>query len=172
MRIPKTVRKTCLKKKVKKTSELKFTNSSHAVRTNFLRRIAKLDVKVHSIIFGKGCSKKHKQGDFPARYAALVSDLLVYVLANWRHPSPITLVFDKCMSEKQYVQFEIELLSLLPESPTLRMKQETSQKSNALQVVDFICGAIGHKYNRASISDDADKYSAIIKHLIYTEHTG
>ncbi len=56
------------------------------------------------------------------------------------------------------------------ELPTIEIKHENSNGNEALQVIDFICGAFGYKYNTRELKDDAKRYTDIIKPRIVVEN--
>ena len=77
------------------------------------------------------------------------------------------------MSPTQRDNFEsyikTEFLFRFKEVPNLSIIHENSDSNEALQVIDFICGAFGYKYNHAKLKGDFEHYTNIIKGKIKEE---
>ena len=77
------------------------------------------------------------------------------------------------MSKKQRDNFEqyikTEFLSIFKVIPELNIIHENSQDDEGLQVVDFVCGAFGYKYNTANLKGDFQRYVDIFKDKIVME---
>jgi hypothetical protein len=169
-RIPKKIRQRTLKKRVKKLSELKFSNSSILIRERFLKRVADLDIKIYSLIIEKKYTQERLKENLPVLY----NYLLKIILEKLVFPNnKINICLDKCMSSTQRENFEnyikTDFLYKFGKIPDLKIIHENSNCNEALQVIDFICGAFGYKYNTSRLKGDFDKYIDIIKLKIIEE---
>ena len=169
-RIPKDVRQRSLAKKTKKTSELKFSNSSVLIRERFLSRVAKLDLEIYSLIVNKEYTQQKLKDNLPVLYSYLIKILLENVITPNNN---IHICIDRCMSPNQRSNFEnyinTEFLYKFNKVPELTILHENSNSNEALQVIDFICGAFGYKYNTAQLKGDFECYTNIIRERIKVE---
>ncbi len=169
-RIPKQVRQRKLKKKTKSQSELKFSNSSPLIRKQFLEKAAKLNIEVYSLIINKEYTQQKLKDNLPVLYNYLIKILLEKVISPH---NKINICVDKCMSSNQRDNFEnyikTELLFRFEKVPELNIVHEDSNCNESLQVIDFICGAFGYKYNTAQLTGDFEYYTNIIKDRIKEE---
>ena len=172
-RIPKEVRERTLTKKAKKQSELKFSNSSLLIRERFLSRVAKLNVEVLTLIIEKRLTQKQLQENLPILYNYLIKILLEKAFSGLPIDNKLILCLDKSMSQIQGENFEAyvktEFVYLFNVIPSVEILHESSNHNECLQVVDFICGAFGYKYNTSNLSGDFDYYTNIINNNIKIE---
>lgn len=172
-RIPKKIRQKTLSKKWKKLSELKFSNSSVLIRERFLSRVSKLDIGVYSIIIKKEYTKKELQENLSILYNYLLKILLEQPLQNLENPNELNICLDKCMSLSQRANFEnyikTEFLSIFKQIPKLKITHKDSCNDGGLQVIDFVCGAFGYKYNTCKLKGEFEKYTNIFKEKIIIE---
>ncbi len=169
-RIPKKIRQRTLKKRVKKLSELKFSNSSVLIRERFLKRVSELNLEIFSLIIEKKYTQQKLKENLPVLYNYLLKILLErLVSANHK----INICLDKCMSSTQRENFEnyinTEFLFRFKYVPDLKITHENSNCNEALQVIDFICGAFGYKYNTCNLKGNFERYTNIIKSKIIEE---
>ncbi len=173
-RIPKKIRQKGLKKKDKKTSELKFSNSSVLIREMFLNRVAKLDISIYSLIIEKKYTQHKLKENLPILYNYLTKILLEKVLVDIKREK-LTLCLDKCMSQPQRDNFEnyikTEFFNLFQDVPEVEIIHENSCSHPGLIVTDFICGAFGYKYNTAKLKGDFNRYVDLIQNKIKIEKT-
>jgi len=169
-RIPKEVRERSLTKKTKKQSELKFSNSSPLIRERFLTRAAKLDIETYSLIIKKEHTQQKLKDNLPVLYSYLIKVLLENVISP---NNKINICLDRCMSSRQRENFEnyinTEFFFRFQKVPELDIAHENSTCNEALQVIDFICGAFGYKYNTAQLKGDFEHYTNIIKKITKLE---
>lgn len=172
-RIPKQVRQRQLKKKTKKAGELKFSNSSTLIREQFLKKVAQLDVEVYAIIIRKEYTKEKLRNNLAVLYNYLIKILLEKVLVNIDKNKKLNIYLDKCMSPRQRDNFETyiktEFLSILSYLPDICITHESSEGNEGLQVSDFVCSAIGFKYNTMQLNNGCDYYTKIISKNIKVE---
>lgn len=172
-RIPKEVRERTLTKKPKKQSELKFSNSSLLIRERFLSKVAKINAEVFALIIEKSLTQKQLQENLPILYNYLIKKLLERAFSELPVNSKLTLCLDKSMSAKQRDNFEsyvkTEFFFLFNAIPRVDITHESSKHNECLQVVDFICGAFGYKYNTSKLSGDCNHYTGIITKNIKVE---
>ncbi len=172
-RIPKKIRQRTLGKKSKSPKELKFSNSSPLIREQFLKRVVKHDVHIYALIIKKDYTEEKLQNNLPILYNYLMKILLENILSDINSNSNLRICLDKCMSRSQMENFEnyvkTELFSKSFDFSNVEIVHKNSSCSNCLQVVDFICGAFGYKYNTALLGVDSSRYSDIIKTKIKLE---
>lgn len=172
-RIVKKIRQRKLSKKLRTKSELKFSNSSDLIRSEFLKRAAKLDIEIYSLIIKKDYTHKDLRDNLPILYNYLINILLEKPLVNINKNSDLIIFLDKCMSPLQRKSFETytktKFLSVFNKIPKINLIHDSSIGNEGLQVVDFICGAFGYKYNTARLEGDFNRYSNIIKNKIAVE---
>ncbi|MFP4645758.1 MAG: DUF3800 domain-containing protein [Candidatus Woesearchaeota archaeon] len=173
VRIPKKIRQRKLKKSLKKQSELKFSNSSVVIREQFLNRVAKLPVQVYTLIIKKENTSFELRKDLNILYNYLIKRLLEETLPDVKQNDKLVICLDECMSAKQKERFEeyikTEFLALFEKLPHVRIEHQQSHHEPGLQVIDFICGAFGYKYNTAKLQDDFEHYTNIIEENIKLE---
>ncbi len=171
-RIPKKVRQRRLKKKMLKTTELKFTNSSILIREQFLKRTARLNIEIYALILKKKLTHGKLKNNLPVLYNYMIKILLEKTLQEL-NKTQLTICLDRSMSLNQIENFEnyikTEFLMLFSFIPDVKIIHEVSQNRQELQVVDFICGAFGYKYNTAKLKGDYAYYTSIISDKIKVE---
>jgi hypothetical protein len=172
-RIPKDIRQKTLKKKVITQPELKFSNSSPLIRERFLYRVAKLDLEIFTLVIEKKYIDQKLQNNLPILYNYLIKVLLESVLNELPKNQELHICLDKSMSANQRENFEsyvkTEFLAIFKQLPTLEIVHAPSSCNSCLQVVDFICGAFGYKYNTMNLKNDAEHYVTIIAKNIKLE---
>jgi len=172
-RIPKKVRQRKLSKKHKKLAELKFSNSSNEIRVNFLSRIAKLDLEIYSVIIKKDKTYSQLQNNLPILYNYLIKILLETPLRKLKDNLHLNICLDRCMSISQRENFEnyikTEFFSIFQKIPKVDIIHENSTQNECLQVLDFVCGAFGYKYNTQKLRENSEIYTEIIKNKIFLE---
>lgn len=172
-RIPKKIRQRKLKKSMKKLSELKFSNSSTVIREQFLTRAAVLDISIYSVIVKKENTNDKLADNLDILYNYLLK--IVIEKATSKIKDKVEICLDKCMSQKQRNNFETyvktEFLSHTKRIPDLKVKHEPSHNVAALQVIDFICGAFGYKYNTLNLKEGCDEFTLLIQDKICVEKT-
>ena len=172
-RIPKKIRRISLKKKYKEMAELKFHNSSNQIRVKFLEKVSKLNIEIYVLIVEKRYTNSALIGNLPILYNYLIKILLEKVLKNFDKNKKLDICLDKCMSASQTENFEnyikTEFFYIFRNLPNLKIEHHNSCSDEGLQVLDFICGAFGYKYNTAGLSENSDYYANIIKNKIIIE---
>ena len=172
-RIPKKIRQKIICKKFKYSSELKFSNSDERIRKEFLNRVSKLDLEIYAIIIKKSCALPELKDNLPILYNYLIKILLEKPLKNLKDSLHLKICLDRCMSLPQRQNFEsyikTEFLSIFQKLPKVEIVHESSGQNGCLQVVDFISGAFGYKYNTAKLENNSNKYTKLIKQKITFE---
>ena len=171
-RIPKKVRQQKLKKH-QKIGELKFSNSNDQIREAFLKRAAKLPLEIYSVVVSKEKTNHELQRNLPILYNYLIKILLEAPLFRIKNKLHLMICLDRAMSRSQRENFETyiktQFLSIFQQLPKVEIRHESSEYNSCLQVIDFICGAFGYKYNTKHQKDDCERYVEIIKDKIIIE---
>lgn len=155
LRIIKKIRQRKLKKKLKETSEIKFTNSSEEIRKLILTEILKLNVEIYSIIIDKNKINKIFRDNLMNLYNYLLKELLESIFTNINKNYKLKIVLDRCMNsfQRKTLQnyIESEFLILFRELSKVELLHENSINYSGLQLADFTSGAIAYKYNKKSL---------------------
>lgn len=172
-RIPRKIRARKLKKKVKKAPELKFSNTADQIRAAFLKAASKLDIDIFCIVLKKSSLSERLHNDPQTLYSYLAKQLLEEAFTSIDRNQKLLVCIDRCMSAQQIELFEqyikTEFLMLFREIPDVRIIHEDSKGNPALQVVDFICGAFGYKYNIKKLGIGCDRFTGIIRDKLRVE---
>jgi hypothetical protein len=96
-RIIKKVRERILKKKLRETNELKFSNSSDLIRKEVLIMVSKLDVGIYALIIKKQYTKQDLKENIRVLYNYLIKRLLESVLRDVNRKEKLFIFLDKCM---------------------------------------------------------------------------
>lgn len=172
-RILKKVRNKCLGKKVKKISEIKFSNSNVLIRKRVLGEVAKLDLDIYALIIEKKYTQQKLKDNLPVLYNYLIKILLEKVLPDVKINKKLLVCLDRCMSQSQRKNFEEYLntafLNIFSDLPDVKIVHECSSGNEGLMATDFVCGAFGYKYNTAGLKGDAGEYVSVIKEKISIE---
>lgn len=167
-RITKKIRQRIFSKKLKKMTELKFSNTRESIRCMFLEKAAELPIQVYLLIVEKKKFEKIGQEDIIIFYSYLVKQLVNIIYTHFNDRKELFICLDRCLpaSERDNLEryFKTEFLSLFKEIPKLVIDHQASHNNGCLQVTDFICGALGCKYNHGD-----DKYAKIIQDKITIE---
>lgn len=172
-RIPKKVRQRKLAKKYKKLAELKFSNSNNEIRKNFLLRVSKLNLEIYIVVIKKEKTYDELQSNLPILYNYLIKILLESPLKRVKDSLHLDICLDRCMSIFQKENFEnyikTEFFAIFQKIPKVSIAHESSTQNECLQVLDFVCGAFGYKYNTARLDGDAEYYTNLIKNKVIVE---
>ncbi|MFH1801919.1 MAG: DUF3800 domain-containing protein [archaeon] len=154
-RVIKKIRQKILKKKLKQSPEIKWNNSSEAIRKRVFGKLSNIDFEVFTIVLDKSKvfeylkEKKHK----------LYNYLSQLIIAECSLSDNIELIVDKSKTKRSlrddfdnYIRLNIKSKCL-----NLNIKHEDSRSNGGLQVLDFISGAIFTKYE----FNNEDYYSKI-----------
>jgi hypothetical protein len=172
-RILKKVRNKCLGKKVKKISEIKFSNSNTLIRKRVLEEVVKLDLDIYALIIEKKFTQQRLKDNLPVLYNYLIKILLEKVLSDVKLNKKLLVCLDRCMSQAQRKNFEEYLntafLNIFSDLPEVSIIHECSSGNEGLMATDFVCGAFGYKYNTAKLKGEANEYVSVIKKKITIE---
>ena len=170
-RIPKRVRQKHLKKKEKLRNEFKFSKSSVETRKRFLKDIMKIDnLRMYSITIDKRSVDSNYFLKKPIiLYSFLMRELIQRCLSGKRKKNarPGRLCFDKYVPYslieefEGYVIFSDKVKKQITNIPKIEITHEDSVRVPAIQVVEFIVGAVNTKYERNN-----EMYFDIIKNKI------
>lgn len=160
--IKKKVRERTLKKKLRESSEIKWSNSNEQIKEKVFKGIKNIDFEVFAIILNKPRvygylrDEKHK----------LYNYLSKLIIAECSVNGSVELVVDRSKNKRSLRDdFDNHIKNNFGrESTNFKIKHEDSKSNGVLQILDFISGAIFHKYE----SDNLEYYNKI-KDKITTE---
>lgn len=166
-RIPRRIRKRRLKKSLMRKPELKFHNSSPAIRKEVLElAVALADVRLVSVTMAKGQSTRQQKVNRRDLYMLAARELILDVARLCQSCDKLVLVFDaRPLNRDPGASFDDEVKTLLEQAfsgmwkipPVVNIRRLDSTNSRGLQVADFIAGAIQRKHEMGD-----DSYSGII----------
>lgn len=163
-RIPKKVRQKLLKKKMKALPELKFSNTPDKVREKYLKMASEIDIGVYAIILDKAMISRTGKNDLV--YRNLTKLVLDKALHGLGENASLIITLDKCMTARQREELRYglrqELNHIFSKTANAEISHEDSKENSALQVIDFICGAFGYKYNTSKEGVNSNRYTSII----------
>jgi hypothetical protein len=112
------------------------------------------------LIFDKSVSCYNSSSE---QYIQLITELLKIILSDIKIRD-IEICLDRCLSKIQMNLLRLYLDEMIPNFDTVNFIQESSERNSSLQVVDYVCGAFGYKYNV-----NLDFYSQIIRNKVKLE---
>jgi hypothetical protein len=155
MRCVKNIRRRKIKKKYKKTSELKFSNSDDNIRRKVLECIGKTDNDVAYALLRK-CQVNEGLQDKPQIvYNYLCKQLLYRIIGKYQAVALVEIIVDKSFYGVQRENFNDYLEGRIGRgiSVDIGVTHVDSKQCPCVQAVDFVAGAISRKYR-----DDDDSY--------------
>ena len=170
-RIPRKVRQKLLKKKMKELPELKFSNTPDIIRKKYLKMASEIDIEIYASILDKSnIDKAQKNDEIYRRLTKVILDKTLYEI---KPNAELIITLDKCMTSRQRedlkVKLKQELKHIFNKTAKAEINHEDSKGNDALQVVDFICGAFGYKYNTAKQEGNSEMYVSLISKRIKFE---
>ncbi|MCA9496333.1 MAG: DUF3800 domain-containing protein [Nanoarchaeota archaeon] len=162
--IKKTRTSPKFRKKISHLPELKFSNTNPEIREHIFNQLIKFNIEVHTIYIDnkKTYSRIHENGGIPNIYNRLVINLLGDIIESLE--IPFEIILDRCLSKSQIEKFQKDINQYF-KGPEIIHKN--SEEEPLLQIVDFLCGAFGYKFN--SNREDNNRYVNIIKNIIVKE---
>jgi len=166
-RIPHRIRKRRLKKSIKRVGELKFHNSSPAIRKAVLEMLMDLEDSLIASVtaekaHGVDCQKRQREWLYPDMAGQLISDVLrlepelreLHLVFDDRpFESSLGSIFDEYI--RTMVADECRRMGRI--APDVFVSRLDSLNSRGLQVADFVAGAINRKHE----SGDPSYYDII-----------
>lgn len=142
-RIIKKIRQRVLKKKLRQVPEIKWNNSSEIIKQKVFEKLSKTNFEVFTIILDKSKvynylkKEKHK----------LYNYLCNLIIAECSIEGKFELILDRSKNKRSLRDdFDNYIKSkLINKCPNLSIKHEDSKSNGALQVIDFVSGAIFNK---------------------------
>ena len=160
-RIVKKIRQKILKKSLKQSPELKWNNSNHEIRQKILIKLSSIKSEIFTIIIDKSKiydrlkEKKHKLYNY-------ISNLIINECSI---EGKFCLIVDRSKNKRSLRDdFDNYIRFRLKENSNIVISHEDSKSNGALQVLDFVSGAIFHKYE----FENEDYYN-LIRGKIVTE---
>lgn len=157
------IRKNKIKKKYKKMSELKFSNSDDNIRRRVLGCIGKTDNDVAFAILRKGQVNESLQDKPQIVYNYICKQLLSRIIGKYAKNGPVELIVDKSLYGIQRDNFNDYVEGRIGQriSTEIEVTHVDSRQCLCVQAVDFLAGAIGRKYRY-----EDGRYYAKIEHSI------
>ncbi|MCK4365198.1 MAG: DUF3800 domain-containing protein [Thermoplasmatales archaeon] len=170
----KKIRQKKLKKKYRRFDEFKFSNSNDTIRKAVLKEVAKLDIRIFSLtLFKKNLKSDYLKERPYALYNFLMKELFKRCFRG-KLTVPIYIYFDRFLPEKNQEDFEDYIMwtyaSKLRKTPIIQFFHENSKDNKAIQVVDFIAGAIQYKYAHSLKKNNEDYIKMIENKLNHREY--
>ncbi len=154
-KIIRKVRKNILKKKYKKSIEIKANKSNKRVREYVLSKLKNKNIELYSFVVNKNKLLKEVIYGGPSFkekfYRFITLNIIKKALGRSNH-NQVMIYLDKKYTQKKHIKSFYHYLSskLKDEFGTkveFKISQEDSFNQKCLQVVDFVAWAIGRKYN-------------------------
>ncbi|MDM7939790.1 MAG: hypothetical protein A4E48_01083 [Methanosaeta sp. PtaU1.Bin060] len=161
----KRVRQQKLPKKYKTIPELKFHNSSQTIRTRILDCTARTDTDVAYAVLRKDQVYDQLRNKQSILYNYISGSLIAKIITAYNLERSIKVFvdrslyglerdnFDNYLSWKACIGNHSEELSINPPE----IEHIDSRQDRCIQAVDFVAGAIGHRYS----TNDASYYKKI-----------
>jgi len=161
----KKIRQQKLKKKYKTIPELKFHNSSQTIRGKILDCVSRTDTDIAYAVLRKDQVYERLRSKQPILYNYISGSLISKIIAAYRLEGPVKVFVDKSLYGLERDHFDsylawkacIENHSGDPNITPPDIVHIDSRQERCIQVVDFIAGAIGHKY----LAGDTSYYQKI-----------
>lgn len=156
----KDIRRKKIKKKYKKISELKFSDSDDTIRRRVLECIGRTNNDIAYALLRKSqvnenlCDKPQKVYNF------LTKNLIYRILSKYEVSGGVDIIVDKSLYGVQRANFDDYLAGRIGASMPveINVSHVDSRQCSCIQAVDFIAGAINRKYR-----DNDDRYYGTIE---------
>ena len=136
-------------------------------------RAAKLPIKIYTVVINKEYTKPKLRYHLDKLYNYLTAILLEKAVEEVSNDEQLVICLDKSMSANQRKDFKEyvnkKFWSTFKRLKGVKITHEVSYQTPGLQVIDFICGAFGYKYNTVELSKDYNTYTDIIQKRIKLE---
>ena len=159
----KNIRRKKIKKKYKKTSEIKFSNSDDNIRRRVLECIGRTDNDVAYAILRKGQVNEGLQDKSQIVYNYICKQLLSRIIGKYAISGPVEIIVDKSLYGVQRENFNDYVEGKIGQrtSTDIEVTHVDSRQCSCVQAMDFLAGAIGRKYR-----DKNDSYYAQIEQRV------
>jgi hypothetical protein len=141
--------------------EFKWNNSSERFRQDVLKQLAQKNVKVVSLAVEKSGRTIE---DSPQHSAILICELLQ--LCWGEYPQMVLTLDKRFTSPAQMAEMDTFIYRHLPSANTLSIHHVDSQRSNLVQLADFVAGSIREQY----VKHDAT--SLLLQPIILSQSVG
>ncbi len=152
----KNIRRRKIKKKYKKASELKFSNSNENIRRRVLECIGGTNNEIAYSLLRKGQVTEGLQDKPQIVYNYLCKQLLYRIIGKYHvHSAPfVEIVVDKSLYGVQRENFNDYVGGRIGEgiSVDIEVTHVDSRQCPCVQAVDFVAGAISRKYRNGDNS--------------------
>jgi len=160
----KDIRRKKIKKKYRKTSELKFSTSDYPIKRRVLECIGRTN---NDIGYALLCNSTQPLVEPDIIYNGICKQLIYQIINDHQENGKVDVIIDKALYGARRDKFDdyIADKSGMVVSPTIEITvaHADSKACPILQAVDFIAGAINRKYR-----DKDDLYFQMIEHRIDT----
>ncbi len=167
----KKIRQQKMKKKMKDVPEFKYNNTPPEMKRRMFQCIASCDVDIAYSLLRKRQVRSHLQDKHQIVYNYLAASLVSKITAYYGTTGPVNVVIDKSLYGLQKDHFDDYLTFKMLDFPEngigdkslISIRHVDSRTEPCIQAVDFIAGAIHHKYR----SDDTTHYDLIQEKMIF-----
>jgi hypothetical protein len=161
----KRVRRQKLPKKYKKIPELKFHNSSQTIRRRVLDCVARTDTDIAYAVLRKHQVYERLKSAPSILYNYITGSLISKIITAYALESPVKVFVDRSLYGLEREHFNNYLtwkacLGNYSEELNIEPPEIVhidSRQDRCIQMVDFVAGAIGHRY----YSEDSSYYDTI-----------
>ncbi len=172
-RIPKKIRQRKLKKKHKNKPELKFSNSNKTIRKAILKKIVNTELEIHSLTMYKRKVNKELQKKPDVLNNYLLKELLEKCLSAVK-TKKINIYIDRCMAQEKQEELRNYIIYTCSKmfyiSPQINIYHVDSRKKQAIQVADFVAGAIQYRYSHGLEKDNFEYFNILKEKLKHKEY--
>jgi len=157
------IRQRKIKKKYKKTSELKFSNSDNTIRRRVLECIGGTDNDVAYALLRKSQVEEELRDKPQIVYNYLCKQLLYRIISKYQISTLAEIIVDKSLYGVQRENFNDYVGGKIGKgiSTDIVVTHIDSKQCPCVQAVDFVAGAISRKYR-----DEDDSYYLKIEHKV------
>jgi hypothetical protein len=152
------IRKKKIKKRYRKTSELKFNTSDDNIKRRILECIGRTN---NDIGYALLCNSRIQlEVDPGVVYRSTCKQLVYEIIKSYESTEHVEVIMDKSLYGVQRAQFDAYMTdSTGAKVPAIRVSHVDSKTCPYIQAVDFIAGAINRRYR-----DNDDLYYRKIEH--------
>ena len=166
----KKIRQQKMKKKMKQVPEFKYNNTPSEIKRRIFRCLASCDLDIAYSILHKKQVRHHLQDKRQVVYNYLAASLVSKVASYYGTAESVNVIIDKSLYGLQKEHFDDYVTYKMLEFPDngvadrsqISITHVNSKTEPCIQAVDFIAGAVHHKYR----SDETTHYHLLQEKMI------